>query len=91
MVVLKLNDKPLSGAQVKLSMIFTPGSDYTFTPESGVTDATRASASPKLTDSGNMSHAPQSAHRRNISEARPKLPSAIDQLHANRLALPLIV
>ena len=39
-VVLKLNDKPLSGAQVKLSMLFTPGSDYTFTPDSGVTDAT---------------------------------------------------
>ena len=39
-VVLKLNDKPLSGAQVKLAMLFTPGSDYTFTPDSGVTDAT---------------------------------------------------
>jgi len=39
-VVLKLNDKPLSGAQVKLSMLFTPGPDYTFTPDSGVTDAT---------------------------------------------------
>ena len=39
-VILKLNDKPLSGAQVKLEMLFTPGSDYTFTPASGVTDAT---------------------------------------------------
>jgi hypothetical protein len=37
-VTLKLNDKPLSGAQVKLAMLFTPGSDYSFAPESGVTD-----------------------------------------------------
>ncbi|GAC1327603.1 MAG: hypothetical protein NVSMB17_01890 [Candidatus Dormibacteria bacterium] len=39
-VVLKLNDKPLAGAQVKLAMLFTPGPDYSFSPESGVTDAT---------------------------------------------------
>ncbi|MGI8608294.1 MAG: hypothetical protein ACR2MY_03550 [Candidatus Dormibacteria bacterium] len=38
-VTLKLNDKPVKGAAVKLSMLFTPGDDYRFTPESGVTDA----------------------------------------------------
>ncbi|MFN2463647.1 MAG: hypothetical protein ABR573_07075, partial [Candidatus Dormibacteria bacterium] len=38
-VVLKLNDKPVPGAEVKLSMLFTPGSDFAFMPESGVTDA----------------------------------------------------
>jgi hypothetical protein len=38
-VTLKLNDKPLKGAEVKLAMLFTPGDDYRFSPESGVTDA----------------------------------------------------
>lgn len=38
-VTLKLNDKPLKGAEVKLAMLFTPGNDYKFTPDSGVTDA----------------------------------------------------
>ncbi|GAC1336091.1 MAG: hypothetical protein NVSMB17_19640 [Candidatus Dormibacteria bacterium] len=37
-VTLKLNGKPVRGAQVKLSMIFAPGTDYSFTPNSGVTD-----------------------------------------------------
>jgi hypothetical protein len=38
-VTLKLNDKPVKGAAVKLSMLFTPGNDYKFSPDSGVTDA----------------------------------------------------
>ncbi|MDQ6746619.1 MAG: hypothetical protein M3010_00730, partial [Candidatus Dormibacteraeota bacterium] len=38
-VTLKLNDKPVKGATVKLAMLFTPGNDYRFTPDSGVTDA----------------------------------------------------
>jgi hypothetical protein len=38
-VTLKLNDKPVSGADIRLAMLFTPGSDYKFTPESGTTDA----------------------------------------------------
>jgi hypothetical protein len=37
-VTLKLNDKPVSGAEVRLAMLFTPGADYRFTPASGVTD-----------------------------------------------------
>jgi hypothetical protein len=40
MVVLTLNGKPVSGAEVKLRVLFTPGNDFTFTPESGATDAT---------------------------------------------------
>jgi hypothetical protein len=38
-VTLKLNGKPVSGAQVKLSMLFSPDTDYTFTPDSGATSA----------------------------------------------------
>ena len=37
-VTLKLNDKPVSGADVHLAMLFTPGNDYKFTPDSGTTD-----------------------------------------------------
>jgi hypothetical protein len=37
-MTLKLNGNPVSGAQVKLSMIFAPGNDYAFSPDSGVTD-----------------------------------------------------
>ena len=37
-VTLKLNDKPVKGAAVKLAMLFTPGDDYKFAPDSGVTD-----------------------------------------------------
>lgn len=37
-VTLKLNDKPANGAAVKLAMLFTPGNDYAFTPDNGVTD-----------------------------------------------------
>ncbi|MEA2684080.1 MAG: hypothetical protein QOK05_2408 [Chloroflexota bacterium] len=36
-VTLKLNGNPVPGAAVKLAMLFTPGNDYTFTPDSGVT------------------------------------------------------
>jgi hypothetical protein len=39
-VTLKLNGKPVPGSQIKLSMVFSPGTDYVFTPDSGVTDAT---------------------------------------------------
>jgi hypothetical protein len=39
-VVLTLNGKPVSGAEVKLRMLFTPANDFTFTPEGGTTDAT---------------------------------------------------
>jgi len=39
-VLLSLNGKPVSGAEVKLRMLFTPGDDFTFTPETGTTDAT---------------------------------------------------
>ena len=38
-VTLKLNDKPANGAAVQLAMLFTPGNDYSFTPDNGVTDA----------------------------------------------------
>ena len=39
LVTLKLNGKPVSGADIKLSMLYSPGSDYEFTPASGTTDA----------------------------------------------------
>ncbi len=39
-VVLTLNGKPVNGAEVNLRMLYTPGSDYKFTPASGTTDAT---------------------------------------------------
>ncbi|MHB8507435.1 MAG: IPT/TIG domain-containing protein [Candidatus Dormibacteria bacterium] len=38
-VLLKLNGKPVQGAEVKLSMAATPGDDFSFTPDSGTTDA----------------------------------------------------
>jgi hypothetical protein len=38
-VTLKLDDRPRPGAAVQLAMLFTPGRDYTFTPDNGVTDA----------------------------------------------------
>lgn len=38
-VTFELNDKPLPGAAVQLAMLFTPGNDYSFTPDNGVTDA----------------------------------------------------
>jgi hypothetical protein len=38
-VTLKLKGKPVKGATVQLTMLSSPGSDYTFTPASGVTDA----------------------------------------------------
>ena len=39
-MTLTLNGKPVSGAEIKLRMLFSPGSDYVFTPATGVTDAT---------------------------------------------------
>jgi hypothetical protein len=38
-VTLRLNSQPVSGAAVKLDMLFTPGNDYAFAPDSGATDA----------------------------------------------------
>lgn len=37
-ITLTLNGKPVSGAEIKLRMLFSPGSDYLFTPASGITD-----------------------------------------------------
>jgi len=39
LVTLKLNGKPVSGADIKLSMLYSPDTDYEFTPVSGTTDA----------------------------------------------------
>jgi hypothetical protein len=39
-VTLTLNGKPVSGADIKLRMLLTPGNDFKFTPETGTTDAT---------------------------------------------------
>lgn len=38
-VTIKLDSRPVSGAAVQLAMLFTPGKDYLFTPDSGFTDA----------------------------------------------------
>jgi hypothetical protein len=38
-VTLKLDGRPVSGAAVKLDMLYTPGSDFVFTPDAGRTDA----------------------------------------------------
>jgi hypothetical protein len=35
---LKLNGKPVPGAEMKLSMIYSPAADYSFSPDSGITD-----------------------------------------------------
>ena len=38
-VTLQLNNKPKSGADVHLAMVFTPGEDFMLKPDSGTTDA----------------------------------------------------
>ena len=38
-VTLQLNNRPKSGADVHLDMVFTPGEDYRLKPDSGTTDA----------------------------------------------------
>lgn len=38
-VTLRVDDRPASGAAVRLAMLFTPGADYRFVSASGLTDA----------------------------------------------------